>query len=137
MNEGYIHRMDMSRWMLVMRKKFNMVTNHMFHTCGKLFYSNISSYNIGWNKRIIHKARNTGMKELDIILPNFIKQRLDKIDFKEFNELLELDTPTLYNTIIVNRTLPTHMNNNSAGIALIDFINKQENMSFKDETKDD
>nr|PVC51133.1 hypothetical protein MACL_00001744 [Theileria orientalis] len=53
-------------------------------------------------KRLLFRAMNTGMKELDLILPEFIRLNPDFIDanLSEFESFLDMETCTIYDILM-------------------------------------
>lgn len=65
-------------------------------------------------KRIIHRSKNRGFKEIEEILANFITKNIQNLNQNELNELenlLKIEDQDLYLYIIGIKTIPKHQNN--------------------------
>ena len=75
----------------------------------KVFIMNISS-----KKKILHRAKYRGIKELDIIFEKFVntyKYKLNDQEFKELEEILNLPDNLLLDIILKKEKVPANYNN--------------------------
>lgn len=75
-------------------------------------------------KRLIMRVTNTGMKELDIVLTSFMSTRIElwKLqDVEAFHAILDIDTPVLFRTFILMKSLPDELRLNSVAAELLRY----------------
>jgi len=75
----------------------------------KVFIMNTSS-----KKKILHRAKYRGIKELDIIFEKFVntyKYKLNDQEFKELEEILNLPDNLLLDIILKKEKVPANYNN--------------------------
>ena len=70
--------------------------------------------NISSKKKILHRAKYRGIKELDIIFEKFVntyKYKLNDQEFKELEEILNLPDNLLLDIILKKEKVPANYNN--------------------------
>ena len=70
--------------------------------------------NISSKKKILHRAKYRGIKELDIIFEKFVntyKYKLNDQEFKELEEILNLPDNLLLDIILKKEKIPANYNN--------------------------
>ena len=75
---------------------------------------NVIIMNISSKKKILHRAKYRGIKELDIIFEKFIntyKYKLNDQEFKELEEILNLPDNLLLDIILKKEKVPANYNN--------------------------
>ena len=75
---------------------------------------NVIIMNISSKKKILHRAKYRGIKELDIIFEKFVntyKYKLNDQEFKELEEILNLPDNLLLDIILKKEKIPANYNN--------------------------
>ena len=75
---------------------------------------NVIIMNISSKKKILHRAKYRGIKELDIIFEKFVntyKYKLNDQEFKELEEILNLPDNLLLDIILKKEKVPANYNN--------------------------
>ena len=75
---------------------------------------NVIIMNTSSKKKILHRAKYRGIKELDIIFEKFIntyKYKLNDQEFKELEEILNLPDNLLLDIILKKEKVPANYNN--------------------------
>ena len=75
---------------------------------------NVIIMNTSFKKKIIHRAKYRGIKELDIIFEKFVntyKYKLNDQEFKELEEILNLPDNLLLDIILKKEKVPANYNN--------------------------
>ena len=75
----------------------------------KVFIMNTST-----KKKILHRAKYRGIKELDIIFEKFVntyKYKLNDLEFKELEEILNLPDNLLLDIILKKEKIPANYDN--------------------------
>ena len=75
---------------------------------------NVIIMNISSKKKILHRAKYRGIKELDIIFEKFIntyKYKLNDQEFKELEEILNLPDNLLLDIILKKEKVPANYDN--------------------------
>ncbi|GFE53252.1 succinate dehydrogenase assembly factor, putative [Babesia ovis] len=75
-------------------------------------------------RRLIMRVKNTGMKELDVLFAGFmasIGEHMDARMLGQFHTMLDLDTPTLYRTFIVQQQLPEQLLDNLVAAKVLEY----------------
>ena len=70
--------------------------------------------NISSKKKILHRAKYRGIKELDIIFEKFVniyKYKLNDQEFKELEEILNLPDNLLLDIILKKEKIPANYDN--------------------------
>ena len=70
--------------------------------------------NTSSKKKILHRAKYRGIKELDIIFEKFVnkyKYKLNDQEFKELEEILNLPDNLLLDIILKKEKIPANYNN--------------------------
>ena len=70
--------------------------------------------NISSKKKILHRAKYRGIKELDIIFEKFVnkyKYKLNEQEFKELEEILNLPDNLLLDIILKKEKVPANYDN--------------------------
>ena len=70
--------------------------------------------NTSSKKKILHRAKYRGIKELDIIFEKFVnkyKYKLNEQEFKELEEILNLPDNLLLDIILKKEKVPANYNN--------------------------
>ena len=75
---------------------------------------NVIIMNTSSKKKILHRAKYRGIKELDIIFEKFVntyKYKLNDQEFKELEEILNLPDNLLLDIILKKEKIPANYNN--------------------------
>jgi len=75
---------------------------------------NVIIMNTSFKKKILHRAKYRGIKELDIIFEKFVntyKYKLNDQEFKELEEILNLPDNLLLDIILKKEKIPANYNN--------------------------
>ena len=75
---------------------------------------NVIIMNTSSKKKILHRAKYRGIKELDIIFEKFVntyKYKLNDREFKELEEILNLPDNLLLDIILKKEKVPANYNN--------------------------
>ena len=75
---------------------------------------NVMIMNTSSKKKILHRAKYRGIKELDIIFEKFVntyKYKLNDQEFKELEEILNLPDNLLLDIILKKEKIPANYNN--------------------------
>ena len=75
---------------------------------------NVIIMNISSKKKILHRAKYRGIKELDIIFEKFVntyKYKLNDQEFKELEEILNLPDNLLLDIILKKEKVPANYDN--------------------------
>ena len=75
---------------------------------------NVIIMNTSSKKKILHRAKYRGIKELDIIFEKFVnkyKYKLNDQEFKELEEILNLPDNLLLDIILKKEKVPANYNN--------------------------
>ena len=75
---------------------------------------NVIIMNISSKKKILHRAKYRGIKELDIIFEKFVntyKYKLNDQEFKELEEILNLPDNLLLDIILKKEKIPANYDN--------------------------
>ena len=75
---------------------------------------NVIIMNTSSKKKILHRAKYRGIKELDIIFEKFVntyKYKLNDQEFKELEEILNLPDNLLLDIILKKENVPANYNN--------------------------
>ena len=75
---------------------------------------NVIIVNTSTKKKILHRAKYRGIKELDIIFEKFVntyKYKLNDQEFKELEEILNLPDNLLLDIILKKEKVPANYNN--------------------------
>ena len=78
-------------------------------------------------KRLIYRSQYRGTKEMDKLIGSFVKNNINKLDFKGLNELeifLNLDDDTLYK-FYNNQIVENELVESTIGILFKNFIYKE------------
>ena len=77
-------------------------------------------------KRLVYRSQYRGTKEMDKLIGSFVKNNINKLDFKGLNELeifLNLDDDTLYK-FYNNQIVENELVESTIGIMFKNFIYK-------------
>ena len=75
---------------------------------------NVIIMNTSFKKKILHRAKYRGIKELDIIFEKFVntyKYKLNDQEFKELEEILNLPDNLLLDIILKKEKVPANYDN--------------------------
>ena len=75
---------------------------------------NVFNMNTSSKKKILHRAKYRGIKELDIIFEKFVntfKYKLNDQEFKELEEILNLPDNLLLDIILKKEKVPANYDN--------------------------
>ena len=75
---------------------------------------NVIIMNTSFKKKILHRAKYRGIKELDIIFEKFVntyKYKLNDQEFKELEEILNLPDNLLLDIILKKEKIPANYDN--------------------------
>ena len=78
-------------------------------------------------KRLVYRSQYRGTKEMDKLIGSFVKNNINKLDFKGLNELeifLNLDDDTLYK-FYNNQIVENEIVESTIGIMFKNFIYKE------------
>lgn len=80
-------------------------------------------------KRVKHRSRQRGIKELDIMLSNYADSEVSKMSknqLEEYENFIEMETPELVHWLLGQTEAPPEMKQNEMFISIKNFIDSRQ-----------
>ncbi|ORM41916.1 uncharacterized protein BXIN_0477 [Babesia sp. Xinjiang] len=78
-------------------------------------------------KRLMMRVKNTGMKELDVLFDGYISSISEEMSptmLDEFDALLDIETPSLYQALVVRQKMPEQLQGNLVAANILDYVKR-------------